>query len=87
VLALVITATYSRYARSAFLEVLHQDYMRTARAKGLRPRERLFRHALPNAVKPLITLLGTDLPMLFSGALVTESIFVGLGWVGCSSMR
>jgi peptide/nickel transport system permease protein len=79
VLALVITATYSRYARSAFLEVLHQDYMRTARAKGLRPRERLFRHAFPNAVKPLIALLGTDLPVLFSGALVTESIF---GWPG-----
>jgi peptide/nickel transport system permease protein len=79
VLALVITATYSRYARSAFLEVLHQDYMRTARAKGLRPRERLFRHAFPNAVKPLIALLGTDLPILFSGALVTESIF---GWPG-----
>jgi peptide/nickel transport system permease protein len=79
VLALVITATYSRYARSSFLEVLHQDYMRTARAKGLRPRERLFRHAFPNAVKPLIALLGTDLPVLFSGALVTESIF---GWPG-----
>ncbi len=79
VLALVITATYSRYARSSFLEVLHQDYMRTARAKGLRSRERLFRHAFPNAVKPLIALLGTDLPVLFSGALVTESIF---GWPG-----
>jgi peptide/nickel transport system permease protein len=79
VLALVITATYSRYARSSFLEVLHQDYMRTARAKGLRPRERLFRHAFPNAVKPLIALLGTELPVLFSGALVTESIF---GWPG-----
>ncbi len=79
VLALVITATYSRYARSSFLEVLHQDYMRTARAKGLRPRERLFRHAFPNAVKPLIALLGTDLPVLFSGALVTEQIF---GWPG-----
>jgi peptide/nickel transport system permease protein len=79
VLALVITATYSRYARSSFLEVLHQDYMRTARAKGLRLRERLFRHAFPNAVKPLIALLGTDLPVLFSGALVTESIF---GWPG-----
>ncbi len=65
VLALVITATYSRYARSSFLEVLHQDYMRTARAKGLRPR--------------VIALLGTDLPVLFSGALVTESIF---GWPG-----
>jgi peptide/nickel transport system permease protein len=79
VLALVITATYSRYARSSFLEVLHQDYMRTARAKGLRSWERLFRHAFPNAVKPLIALLGTDLPVLFSGALVTESIF---GWPG-----
>ena len=79
VLALVITAAYSRYARSSFLEVLHQDYMRTARAKGLRLRERLFRHAFPNAVKPLIALLGTDLPVLFSGALVTESIF---GWPG-----
>jgi peptide/nickel transport system permease protein len=79
VLALVITATYSRYARSAFLEVLQQDFMRTARAKGLRPRERLFRHAFPNALKPLIALLGTDLPALFSGALVTESIF---GWPG-----
>jgi len=79
VLALVITATYSRYARSAFLEVLHQDFMRTARAKGLRPRERLLRHAFPNALKPLIALLGTDLPALFSGALVTESIF---GWPG-----
>jgi peptide/nickel transport system permease protein len=79
VLALVITATYSRYARSAFLEVLQQDFMRTARAKGLRPRERLFRHAFPNALKPLIALLGTDLPALFSGALVAESIF---GWPG-----
>jgi peptide/nickel transport system permease protein len=79
VLALVITATYSRYARSAFLEVLHQDFMRTARAKGLRPYERLLRHAFPNALKPLIALLGTDLPALFSGALVTESIF---GWPG-----
>ena len=79
VLALVITATYSRYARSAFLEVLHQDYMRTARAKGLRPHEQLFWHAFPNALKPLIALFGTDLPVLFSGALVTESIF---GWPG-----
>src|SRR5690349_12232032 len=83
VLALVITATYSRYARSSFLEVLHQDYMRPARAKGLRPRDRLFPHAFPNAVKPLIALLGTDLPVLFSGALVTESIF---GWPGLGQL-
>jgi peptide/nickel transport system permease protein len=79
VLALVITAIWSRYTRSAFLEVMHQDYMRTAKAKGLRPRERLLRHALPNALKPLIALLGIELPALFSGALVTETIF---GWPG-----
>ena len=79
VLALVITATWSRYARSAFLEVLGQDFMRTARAKGLKQRSRLLRHALPNAAKPLIALLGVELPFLFSGALVTETIF---GWPG-----
>ena len=79
VLALVITATWSRYARSAFLEVLGQDFMRTARAKGLKQRTRLLRHALPNAAKPLIALLGVELPFLFSGALVTETIF---GWPG-----
>ncbi|MBL6454266.1 ABC transporter permease [Belnapia sp. T6] len=79
VLALVITATWSRYARSAFLEVLGQDFMRTARAKGMPLRARLLRHALPNAAKPLIALLGVELPFLFSGALVTETIF---GWPG-----
>jgi peptide/nickel transport system permease protein len=79
VLALVIMATYSRYTRSAFLEIMHRDFMRTARAKGLRAPARLFRHAFPNALKPLIALLGTDLPQLFSGALVAETIF---GWPG-----
>ncbi len=79
VLALVITATWSRYSRSAFLEVMHQDYMRTARAKGEPPASRLLRHAFPNAAKPLIALLGVELPFLFSGALVTETIF---GWPG-----
>ena len=79
VLALVITAAWSRYARSSFLEVMQQDYMRTARAKGLRPAQRLLRHAAPNAAKPLIALLGVELPVLFSGALVTETIF---GWPG-----
>ena len=79
VLALVITAVWSRYTRSSFLEVLHQDFMRTAKAKGLYPGARLLRHALPNALKPLIALLGVELPALFSGALVTETIF---GWPG-----
>jgi peptide/nickel transport system permease protein len=79
VLALVIVATWSRYSRSSFLEVIHQDYIRTARAKGLRQPAVLFRHAFPNAITPLIALLGVQLPFLFSGALVTETIF---GWPG-----
>jgi peptide/nickel transport system permease protein len=79
VLALVLVATWSRYARSSFLEVIHQDYIRTARAKGLQSRDVMLRHALPNAIPPLIALFGIQLPTLFSGALVTETIF---GWPG-----
>jgi peptide/nickel transport system permease protein len=79
VLALVIVATWSRFTRSSFLEVIHQDYIRTARSKGLRGGRIMFRHAFPNAVAPLIALLGVQLPFLFSGALVTETIF---GWPG-----
>ncbi len=79
VLALVIVATWSRYARSSFLEVIHRDYIRTARSKGLRGGTIMMRHAFPNAVTPLIALLGVELPFLFSGALVAETIF---GWPG-----
>jgi peptide/nickel transport system permease protein len=79
VLALVLIATWSRYARSSFLEVIHQDYIRTARAKGLIERDVMLRHAFPNAVVPLIALFGIQLPTLFSGALVAETIF---GWPG-----
>ena len=79
VLALVLVATWSRYARSSFLEVIHQDYIRTARAKGLVERDVLIKHAFPNALVPLIALFGLQLPTLFSGALVTETIF---GWPG-----
>ena len=79
VLALVLVAQWSRYTRSSFLEVIHQDYIRTARAKGISGGRILFRHAFPNAVAPLIALAGIQLPWLFSGALVTETIF---GWPG-----
>lgn len=79
VLTLVLVATWSRYARSSFLEVIQQDYIRTAKSKGLGPRRVLFRHAFPNAVIPLIALLGIQLPTLFSGALVAETIF---SWPG-----
>jgi peptide/nickel transport system permease protein len=79
VLALVTVATWSRYMRSATLEVINQDYVRTARAKGLRPREILRHHILRNAMLPMITLTGLQLPTLLGGALVAETVFT---WPG-----
>jgi peptide/nickel transport system permease protein len=72
-------AGYSRFIRSQMLEVINQDYIRTARAKGLSRRRVIFDHALKNAALPLVTLIGLDLPFLFSGAVVTETIFA---WPG-----
>jgi peptide/nickel transport system permease protein len=77
--SLISVAGYSRYVRSQMLEVIHQDYIRTARAKGLPGRLVITNHALKNAALPLVTLVGMDLPLLFSGAVVTESIFA---WPG-----
>ncbi|MBN1890381.1 MAG: ABC transporter permease [Thermoflexales bacterium] len=77
--SLISVAGYSRYVRSQMLEVIHQDYIRTARAKGLPERLVITNHALKNAALPLVTLVGMDLPLLFSGAVVTESIFA---WPG-----
>lgn len=79
VLALVSTAVWSRYMRSSMLEVVNQDYVRTARAKGLPERSILIRHALRNALLPMITITGLHVPTLLSGALVTETIFT---WPG-----
>lgn len=79
VLALVTVATWSRYMRSALLEVVGQDYIRTARAKGLAPRRILIRHALRNAMLPMITLAGLQIPTLLGGALITETVFT---WPG-----
>ncbi len=79
VLALVTVATWSRYMRSAMLDVVSQDYIRTARAKGLSPRRVLIRHALRNAMLPMITLAGLQVPTLLGGALVTETVFT---WPG-----
>ena len=75
----VSIAAYSRYIRSTMLEVLNEDYLRTARAKGLRNRYILFVHALKNAALPIVTLIGLDLALLLGGALVTERIFA---WPG-----
>jgi|SwirhisoilCB1_FD_contig_101_970594_length_4051_multi_6_in_0_out_0_2 peptide/nickel transport system permease protein len=81
VLTIVQTAGWSRYMRSSMLEVLRQDYVRTAHAKGLPGQRVLFRHAFRNALMPIITLLGLSLPALVGGAIITEQIFAwnGLG--------
>ena len=78
-LVLVSTAGYSRFVRTSILEVLGQDYIRTARAKGLNGRTVLFKHALRNAALPLVTIVGLDIPFLLGGAIVTESVF---SWPG-----
>lgn len=78
-LSVISIAAYSRYVRSSMLEVLSQDYIRTARAKGLVQRDVVMKHALKNASLPFVTLVGLDIPFLLAGAVVTESIFA---WPG-----
>jgi peptide/nickel transport system permease protein len=78
-IAFISIAGYSRYVRSQMLETVSQDYIRTARAKGLAERTVLFVHALKNASLPLVTIIGLDIPLLLAGALVTETIFA---WPG-----
>ncbi|MGC8873296.1 MAG: ABC transporter permease [Chloroflexia bacterium] len=78
-ISLISLAAYSRYIRGTMLEVLSQDYIRTARAKGLPNRIVILVHALKNASLPLVTLIGLDLPLLLGGAIVTERIFA---WPG-----
>jgi peptide/nickel transport system permease protein len=79
VLAFVLVAQWSRYTRSAMLDILDQDYMRTARAKGLGPARILVGYGLRAALVPLVTLAGLQLPLLVGGALVTETVF---SWPG-----
>src|SRR2546428_9392172 len=78
-IALVQLGSHVRYLRASMLETINQDYMRTARAKGLAERVLVLRHALKNAAIPLVTVVALDIPELFAGALVTEQIF---GWPG-----
>jgi peptide/nickel transport system permease protein len=72
-------AWYSRFLRSSMLDVIHQDYLRTARAKGLTERMVLYRHALRNALIPLVTMFALDVPYIISGAVFVEMIF---SWPG-----
>jgi len=83
VLSLLNIANFSRFLRSSMLEVLRQDYVRTARAKGLRERVVVMKHALRNALIPLITIIVLQIPNIFGGAIITERIFnyKGLGFL------
>jgi peptide/nickel transport system permease protein len=79
VLGFFILAQWSRYIRSSMLEVINQDYIRTARAKGVSERSIIWRHALRNALLPVVTVIVLDTAFLAGGALVTETIF---SWPG-----
>lgn len=82
-LALVRTATFMRYTRASVLEVMNNDYVRTARAKGLREWLVTSRHILRNALIPIITVIGLSLPILFGGSVIIETIFQ---WPGIGLM-
>jgi peptide/nickel transport system permease protein len=79
ILSILSVASWNRYIRASMLEVIRQDYVRTARAKGLQERVVIMGHALRNALIPVATLLGLSLPNLVGGSLITETIF---GWPG-----
>ena len=81
-LTYVSLASLSRYQRVAMLEVIRQDYIRTARAKGVGPVRLVVRHALRNALLPIVTLLGLQLPYLIGGSVIVEQLFSinGMGY-------
>jgi len=79
VLTFFSLGSHIRYMRAGMLDVLHQDYIRTAYAKGLRERAVLVQHAFKNAILPLVTVIGLEIPGLFAGAVITETIF---SWPG-----
>lgn len=82
-LSLILAAGIARYTRGTMIEVLGEDYIRTARAKGLSERTVIFRHALRNALLPLLTLAGLYLPFLLSGAVFIETVFA---WPGMGKL-
>ncbi|MEA2622725.1 MAG: peptide/nickel transport system permease protein [Chloroflexota bacterium] len=82
-LVVVNIAGDSRFVRASMLEAMSQDYVRTARAKGLPGRVVIFRHALRNAMLPVVTNIGLEIPFLFTGAIVTETIF---NWPGIGNL-
>lgn len=87
-LVLVSVGSLMRYTRTNMLEVLNADYIRTARAKGLSEKKVVYRHAFRNTLIPLVTVVGGSLPGLFSGALITETLFSlpGIGYTSYQAM-
>lgn len=83
VLTMLSVGSLTRHFRANMIDVIKQDFVRTARAKGLKERTVIYKHALRNALLPAITLLGLELPGLFSGAIITERIFTwpGVGYI------
>ena len=87
-LVIVSVGSLMRYTRTNMLEVLNSDYIRTARAKGLSERKVIYHHAFRNTLIPLVTIVGGSLPGLFSGALITETLFSipGIGFTSYTAM-
>src|SRR6185437_15574071 len=83
VLALLYMAIYARLTRNNLLETLGEDYIRTARAKGLTERQVILKHGLRASLTPIVTMFGLDIALLVGGAIITESVFniQGLGWL------
>jgi peptide/nickel transport system permease protein len=82
-LTLISFAGYIRFSRGTLLEVLNQDYIRTARAKGLTERTVIMRHAFRNTMIPITTILVTDIASIVGGAIITERVF---GWYGMGTL-
>ena len=89
VLAFSLAGTNIRYIRSAVLEILQQDYLRTAKAKGIGRFLVINKHALRNALIPIVTVIGMQIPLLFGGQVIIEQIFSwpGLGLMTMSAIR
>ena len=87
-LVVISTGSLMRYTRTNMLEVLNADYIRTARAKGLSEKKVIYHHAFRNTLIPLVTIIGGSLPGLFSGALITGTLFAipGIGYISYQAM-
>jgi peptide/nickel transport system permease protein len=87
-LGLALAAAYVRYTRASMLEVIHQDYVTTARAKGLSEGVVIIRHVFRNALLPVVTLTGLRIPLLFGGAIIAETLFAwpGMGKLGVEAV-